>query len=192
MVFHRKEWSAKYYFENKEIIRLKAKIHRRMNVAKSILVDSRKYDKKFHYENDLDLVFIENIIKNDCFYCGENNLRKTLDRIDNSKGHMKENVLLACERCNYVRRDMPHQAWMMLISGMRQARGLKLFGEWTGGIHKRKDLEPSPTTKKIAKELPRHGTTARYQKCGPPHCYDCKIAMKNAKRISREKEKMVS
>jgi hypothetical protein len=56
----------------------------------------------------------------------------TLDRIDNSKGHTRDNVVPACIRCNYARRNMPYEAWLCLTDGMKRARELGLFKEWTG------------------------------------------------------------
>lgn len=44
--------------------------------------------------------------ENDCIYCGEVELhKKTLDKIDNTKGHIKGNIVVACIRCNTERGD---------------------------------------------------------------------------------------
>jgi hypothetical protein len=83
--------------------------------------DSRSSDKKLLRENDLDKDFIKDKISNGCFYCGETKIRMTLDRIDNSLGHLKTNVNPACMRCNYLRRDMPYDAWLFLVEGIRKA-----------------------------------------------------------------------
>jgi hypothetical protein len=56
----------------------------------------------------------------------------TLDRIDNKRGHSRANVVPACIRCNYARRDMPYAAWLCLAPGLRVALEQGLFGEWTG------------------------------------------------------------
>ena len=39
-----------------------------------------------------------------CVYCGSTN-NLGLDRIDNSKGHTKDNTIVACQRCNTTRMD---------------------------------------------------------------------------------------
>ena len=101
-----------------------------------ILSDSRKSDKKKNRQNDLDLEFIKVQIRNPCSYCGETKLRMTLDRVNNSIGHIKSNVVAACVRCNYTRRDMPHKAWLFLVDGMRKAREVGAFDNWTGSIWK--------------------------------------------------------
>jgi hypothetical protein len=108
------------------------KTQRRMGikVERWILEDSRGSDKKYNRDNDLTKEFIEKEISNGCSYCGENSLRMTLDRIDNSLGHLQSNVVPACIRCNYARRDMPHEAWLCLVPGLIKARELGLFGDW--------------------------------------------------------------
>jgi len=56
----------------------------------------------------------------------------TLDRVDNTCGHIQSNVVSACVRCNYMRRDMPYAAWLKLLPMIKQAREEGLFGTWTG------------------------------------------------------------
>jgi hypothetical protein len=38
-----------------------------------------------------------------CTYCGETIQPRGLDRIDNSKGHLRDNVLPCCATCNVTR-----------------------------------------------------------------------------------------
>lgn len=59
--------------------------------------------KKGHTAIDYSFEEFRNKLTNaKCFYCGiQDNLG--LDRIDNSKGHTKENTLVACYRCNMTR-----------------------------------------------------------------------------------------
>ncbi len=54
----------------------------------------------------------------------------TLDRLDNSKGHTKENVVPACYRCNMIKGNMPYEAWKFMVDGVKQARLANAFGEW--------------------------------------------------------------
>lgn len=54
----------------------------------------------------------------------------TLDRIDNTIGHVQTNVVAACVRCNYMRRDMPYAAWTRLVPLIKQLREEGLFGAW--------------------------------------------------------------
>lgn len=107
-----------------------------------ILQDTRSTDKKYLRENDLDRDWIERIIANGCLYCGETRLRMTLDRIDNGLGHLKANVTPSCIRCNYLRRDMPYEAWLIVAEGVRKARTVGAFADWVGGTTNRYAGEP--------------------------------------------------
>jgi hypothetical protein len=113
-------------------------------VAKYIWKDARAMDLRRGIKNDLTLEYIQNLISTGCSYCGETATRITLDRIDNKGGHTKGNVVAACKRCNFVRGTMPHAAWLYLIDGMRKARELGLFGDWScafGSASRKEDHE---------------------------------------------------
>jgi hypothetical protein len=103
-----------------------------IDVDRWILQDSKQSDKRKNLENNLDREFIREKIKDGCVYCGEAENRLTLDRIDNTIGHIKDNVVCACIRCNYIRGSMPYEAWNMLIPGIRKAKEKGYFGDWTG------------------------------------------------------------
>lgn len=106
------------------------------NRAKFICMDARRWDRKHKLVYDLDLVFVRKLIELGCSYCGDSKCHMTLDRIDNSTGHTRDNVVPACERCNLMRRNMPIAAWLHIAPAVRSARELGLFGEWTGSIHR--------------------------------------------------------
>jgi hypothetical protein len=114
----------------------KVKLMRKNNidVARWIMTDSRKADQKHGHVFDLTKDWVADKISQGCEYCGETSLRMTLDRVDNNRGHTKDNVVPACIRCNYIRRDMPYDAWLKVAPGMRQARLAGAFGDWTGRI----------------------------------------------------------
>jgi hypothetical protein len=120
--------------------------------AKFILSDSKRADRKSGRENDLDLGFIEMLIMRQCSYCGGTDERMTLDRMNNSLGHIKSNVVIACSRCNYFRRDMPYSAWLMLVPGLKKAHRLGLLDGWLSGTWKRNHKEVLDA-KKILDEL---------------------------------------
>lgn len=101
-----------------------------------ILHDSKRGDKRKGRGNDLDREFIRNLINEGCAYCADREARMTLDRVDNKLGHLKSNVVASCMRCNYFRRDMPHDAWMMVAPKIRQARLLGLLDGWNPGTIK--------------------------------------------------------
>ena len=106
--------------------------------SKMIVRDSRGTDRKRGLDNDLDTEFVDWLVADGCSYCGDTSIKMTVDRLDNTKGHLKTNVVAACIRCNYVRRDMPLAAWKRVAEAMRVARTLNLFGDWVGGSTSRK------------------------------------------------------
>lgn len=105
--------------------------------ANVIVVDSKSADKKRGRKNDLTVEFVKDLIKDGCSYCGEMNLQMSVDRIDNQEGHIQSNVVSACIRCNFIRKDMPYQAWMFLVPEIKKVRELNIFGDWTGNIHRK-------------------------------------------------------
>jgi hypothetical protein len=102
--------------------------------ARFILEDSKKEDKKKDRENDLILEFIVNTISKGCSYCGENQIKICLDRIDNSIGHTQDNVVPACIRCNSIRGSMPYEAWLYIVPSVKEARINGLFDDWKTGF----------------------------------------------------------
>lgn len=114
--------------------RIRAQNERKLGLRQDyyILIDSRGWDRKHGFPNDLNREFIHGLIAGGCAYCGETDIRMTLDRINNDKGHTRDNVVPACIRCNYTRKDMPYEAWLVVAGGMREATNKHLFGTWTG------------------------------------------------------------
>jgi hypothetical protein len=66
----------------------------------------------------------------------------TLDRIDNTIGHVKTNVKPACIRCNLLRRNMPYAAWLMLVPAVKKARKFGLFDGWLFQISGNQSFRP--------------------------------------------------
>jgi hypothetical protein len=124
--------SARYYAKNSLNVNERRRARRKLKPARAILNDSKQNDRKRGLVNDLDLDFVERAICQECTYCGERPPRMSLDRIDNSIGHTKENVVPCCVRCNLVRGNMPHAAWKLVAKGMREASEQGLFGDWCG------------------------------------------------------------
>jgi len=109
-----------------------------VEVAHWICEDSKKSAKKRGIMHDLDEIVIAKFIELGCIYCGEKDLRITLDRIDNDRGYTMDNVKPACIRCNYARGNMPYAAWKFLAEGMRKARLAGAFGDWhSRSLHKK-------------------------------------------------------
>ena len=77
----------------------------------------RYFDKKRGLSNDLTAAwFRDNIESKPCFYCGDASKRSGGDRIDNSKGHTKNNVVPSCWDCNCTRGNRFSHEEMIIIS----------------------------------------------------------------------------
>ncbi len=102
-----------------------------------VKIDAVRSDKKNGRDNDLDLDFVKQMLEQPCAYCGQSPKFRTLDRVDNKLGHLKSNVVTSCRRCNYVRKDMPYEAWLKFVPALREVVAQGLFGEWDGSPHTR-------------------------------------------------------
>lgn len=105
-------WSAKQYTTEKYT--------HDINIKDSIikyLVRYKESDiRKGFYDNDLSYDwFYENIYIQPCKYCGTTEHNIGADRIDNLKGHSKENVVPCCALCNITRADRFSVNEMMLL-----------------------------------------------------------------------------
>lgn len=111
-----------------------------------ILRDCFLFDKAKGLKTDLNVELVAALINCGCSYCGvkaSDNLKIGLDRIDNSKGHTTENVNACCTRCNFIRRNMPYEAWILLVPGIRLAVERGLMDNWQYGIrHHRRAMTP--------------------------------------------------
>ena len=95
-------------FVKKELER-KIKSYRAQDIKK----DKLNEEKLIKIDECIDKLVLS---KMKCYYCNENmllvyeNVREpkqwTLDRIDNNKGHITENVVISCLDCNLKRRTM--------------------------------------------------------------------------------------
>ena len=96
-------------------IRQKISGYRSQDVEKDIL-DIQMF---VTYQDVLDLFKISDMI---CYYCKDKVLilyeyvrepkQWTLERLDNKKGHNRDNVVLACLRCNLRRRCMAYERYV--------------------------------------------------------------------------------
>lgn len=83
--------------------------------AVGILSAYRKYDRSKGFVCDLDTDFIlTEIFNKPCVYCGDRQ-KIGCDRIHNSKGHTKDNVVPCCNNCNTTRMNLYSHSEMLLI-----------------------------------------------------------------------------
>lgn len=74
-------------------------------------------DKKKGLEFDIDEEFTKSMIFKPCVYCGgfSESGYNGLDRLDNTKGHTRENCVTACKECNNARNTYFTHEEMMII-----------------------------------------------------------------------------
>lgn len=79
----------------------------RRSKASKMISSYKCSDKKNKFEQvcDIDVDWmLENIVNKPCIYCGDTH-RIGCDRIDNDKGHTKDNVVPCCYDCNCARNN---------------------------------------------------------------------------------------
>ena len=99
------EYGREYKKRNIEKIKEQDKEYYYKNREKCLLRTYKYTDKKKGRICDLTIEWLkENITGKPCFYCGQN-VDVGCDRIDNSNGHIMDNVLPCCTNCNRIRKD---------------------------------------------------------------------------------------
>lgn len=102
--------------------------------ASKMLAAYRHKDKIMGFDrSDIDTNwFIKNILSQPCIYCGDTK-RVGADRIDNSKGHTKDNIVPCCIECNTARNNFfSHEEMFKIgkaIAEVKAERGLDLHRE---------------------------------------------------------------
>lgn len=111
---------------------LKRELERKLNGYKNQDVKKKILDenKIIKYEECLEKLVISKLkcyyCKNDCLLAYENvreETQWTLDRLDNSIGHNKDNVVICCLKCNLKRRTLDDKKFKFT----KQMRIIKTF-----------------------------------------------------------------
>ncbi len=89
--------------ERLEIHKEKHRQYHHKNKPSYLLNCYTKFDNNKGLFNDLDIDFLKDKLKESCVYCGYSSTG--LDRVDNSKGHLKSNCVPACKVCNVAKMD---------------------------------------------------------------------------------------
>jgi hypothetical protein len=98
-----KNYQNKWYSEHKNQRSEQHKRYRLKNKERFLILKYKNTDNKKNLICDLTTEWLkENITSKSCIYCGE---IKDIgcDRIDNTKGHIKNNVIPSCKICNIIR-----------------------------------------------------------------------------------------
>ena len=111
---------------------LKREVERKLNGYKNQDIKKKNLDenKIIKYEECLEKLVISKLkcyyCKNDCLLAYENvreETQWTLDRLDNSIGHNKDNVVICCLKCNLKRRTLDDKKFKFT----KQMRIVKTF-----------------------------------------------------------------
>ena len=82
--------------------------------TKRILYSTNRHDRDYGFVNDLTLDLLKKRYLLEFKICRNDHGLMTLDRIDNNKGHSKDNVNAACWECNSFRKNMSYEAWLII------------------------------------------------------------------------------
>lgn len=94
-----------YYKENKNKLHEYRKLYNKTQYGRAAyLLNRYKQSDKKHNRGEVDFDaqwIIDNIFSKPCAHCGETDwLKIGCNRLDNSKGHTKDNVEPCCGKCN--------------------------------------------------------------------------------------------
>jgi hypothetical protein len=118
--------------EQKQNTRNYQKEYHKKNPLNAKVKSYQFHDRKFNRKS-ISLPEARNLIKGGvCRYCGNDKERELgLDRIDNAKGHELNNVVVCCEKCNFILSDIPEKAKVRLIDGLTNIYKNGDLKEWT-------------------------------------------------------------
>jgi len=71
--------------------------------------EKRGYDFVLNFED------FEIIVDNKCYYCGEDEKRIGIDRVDNTLGYYKDNCVACCKTCNMMKKTMTVEEFLVHI-----------------------------------------------------------------------------
>lgn len=69
------------------------------------------------------------LMEKPCSYCEIEN-SGGLDRVDNTRGHLFDNVVPCCVKCNGILIDLPYAAKKLLAPGLKEARLAGYLDNW--------------------------------------------------------------
>ena len=116
------ELETKRRIKNPEKFHEIKKKHRRTLKGKFGIFKSNA--QKRNHEVEITLNGYTEIVLQPCVYCGEREENRSIDRIDNNKGYLKENCASCCPTCNYMKRMMSVKDFIEHIYKVNRHNGL--------------------------------------------------------------------
>ncbi len=140
---YHKKYQVGYYLKNKVKIDLKNKNYNRTH-QKEIVKNVQRYTfknkdkvskyqseyeqttkgkyrqlicraKKFSDGMDITIDKFREIISEECYYCGENNKPRGIDRVNNEIGYLKTNSVSCCKLCNFMKKALTKEEFLTHI-----------------------------------------------------------------------------
>jgi len=114
-----------YTSEQKARIKItRLKYYKTLEISFHRVMSYKAIDKKKGFDFDLTIAWYkENIEGNSCYYCDDAESGIGCDRIDNSQGHTKLNVVPCCKLCNITRmNNFTHDEMIILGRTIKQIK----------------------------------------------------------------------
>jgi len=127
---HNNEIHRLWKSENKE----HSSLWYRTNVNSRLDAIKRSATKR-ELEWALDDTEAKNMLTNPCHYCGHLDLTvrvNGIDRMDNSKGYIPENVVSCCKSCNYCKKNLSSEEFINTCKAV--ANGTSSIGKPSGFV----------------------------------------------------------
>lgn len=101
------------------------KYQKQRDKASKMVSSYKCKDKKKNHNCNLDIEFMIDLMNKPCVYCGDTKLIGA-DRIDNTIGHIKENVVPCCYTCNTARNNLfNHNEMLILGQAIRKIKMMR-------------------------------------------------------------------
>jgi len=110
----RVKYVQKYVLRNKDKVIAYRKNYERTLNGKYRQIQNRA--KRFNEGIDITLENFKKIVSASCIYCGETEKPRGIDRIDNTRGYIKENSASCCKTCNFMKKALTKEQFLEHIT----------------------------------------------------------------------------
>jgi len=106
--------------DESEKLKLSSRRWREENPLRAKLCEYKGRSKYVGTEYSIPDRLFEDLVTDNCFYChSEPKPFNGIDRVDNARGYVEDNVVTCCEMCNLAKRDCTRQqfeAWAIRVA----------------------------------------------------------------------------
>jgi len=109
------KYHKEYYPKNKEkLIKISKEWYEKNNTPERKYLAYLKNCERLNRKIEISLGEYKEIVSRPCSYCGTNE-RMGMDRVDSSKGYLKENVVSCCWLCNRMKNKYSKEEYLTKI-----------------------------------------------------------------------------